>query len=119
MATPSTVTVAASPRDIPVFAITSRTGYSNTSARKMPTKMIRNVSPIATNAAISPRAAATIRTVRIGSSSSMRRGSRDSIVGNVRPAAVGRVTRAQDVSKHTVERSRHTGSSSASTSRLA
>ena len=58
---PSTVIVAARPRDIPVFAITSRTGYSKTSARKMPTKMIRNVEPIAMNAAIRPMAAATIR----------------------------------------------------------
>ena len=65
-AAPSTVTVAASPRDILVFAITSRTGYSNTSARKMPMKTIRNVSPIARNAAINATAAATTNTVRIG-----------------------------------------------------
>ena len=51
-AVPSTVTVAARPRDMPVFAITNRTGYSKTSARKIPTKTIRNVSPIAANAAI-------------------------------------------------------------------
>ena len=34
-----------------VFLITNRTGYSNTSARKIPMKTIRNVSPIAQNAA--------------------------------------------------------------------
>ena len=37
-----------------VFAITKRTGYSNTSARKIPTNTIRNVSPIAQNAASTP-----------------------------------------------------------------
>ena len=72
---PSTVTVAARPRDIRVFAITNRTGYSNTSARKMPTKTIRNVSPIATNAASTPSVAATSSTVRIGRTSSTRRDS--------------------------------------------
>ena len=46
-AVPSTVTVAARPRDMRVFAITKRTGYSKTNARKMPMKTIRNVSPIA------------------------------------------------------------------------
>ena len=55
-AVPSTVTVAASPRDMRVFAITKRTGYSNTSPRKMPTNTIRNVSPIAQNAASTPTA---------------------------------------------------------------
>ena len=65
-AVPSTVTVAARPRDIRVFAITKRTGYSKTNARKMPTKTIRNVSPMAANAAMSPIAAATTMTVRIG-----------------------------------------------------
>ena len=77
-AVPSTVTVAARPRDIRVFAITKRTGYSNTNARKMPTKTIRNVSPIAANAA-SPIAAATRKTVRIGRRSSTRRDSAGSI----------------------------------------
>jgi hypothetical protein len=72
-AVPSTVTVDASPRDIPVFAITYRTGYSNTSARKIPTKMIKKVSPIAQNAASTPAAAATRSTVRIGRSTSTRR----------------------------------------------
>ena len=69
-AVPSTVTVAARPRDIRVFAITKRTGYSKTNARKMPTKTIRNVSPMAANAAMSPIAAATTMTVRIGRMSS-------------------------------------------------
>ena len=69
-AMPSTVSVAASPRDSPVFAITNRTGYSNTSPRKMPMKTIRNVSPIARNAATTPTAATTSSTVRIGRSSS-------------------------------------------------
>ncbi len=53
IAVPSTVTVAASPRDMWVFAITKRTGYSNTSARKMPMKTIRNMSPIERKAAMS------------------------------------------------------------------
>ena len=39
----------------------------------MPTNTIRNASPIAANAAIKPIAAITIRTVRIGSTSSTRR----------------------------------------------
>ena len=47
---PSTVTAEASPRDMFVFAITYRSGASNTSARKIPTKTTRNVSPIAQNA---------------------------------------------------------------------
>ena len=70
MAVPSTVTVAARPRDQPVFLITKRTGNSKTSPRKIPTKTIRNVSPIATNAPRTPIAAETIRIVRIGISSS-------------------------------------------------
>ena len=73
-AVPSTVSVAANPRDIPVFAITHRTGYSNTSARKIPMKTIRKVSPIAHNAASTPAAPATSSTVRIGRTSSTRRG---------------------------------------------
>ena len=68
-----------SPRDMRVFSITKRTGYSKTNARKMPMKTMRNVSPIAANAAMSAIAAATTMTVRIGSRSSMRRGSGDSI----------------------------------------
>ena len=72
-AAPSTVAVAARPRDHPVFAITHRTGYSNTSAPKMPTKTTRKVSPIETNAAITPIAAATTRIVRMGTSSCTRR----------------------------------------------
>ncbi len=72
-AIPRTVTVAASPRDMPVFAITKRTGYSNTSPRKMPTKTIRNVSPIAQKAASTPIAAATSRIVRMGSVNATRR----------------------------------------------
>ena len=72
-AAPSTVAVAARPRDHPVFAITHRTGYSNTSAPKMPTKTTRKVSPIETNAAITPIAAATTRIVRMGISSCTRR----------------------------------------------
>ena len=71
-AVPSTVTVAARPRDMPVFAITNRTGNSKTSARKMPTKTTRKVSPIAANAAATPIAAATTITVRIGTRSSTR-----------------------------------------------
>ena len=66
MAVPSTVTVAARPRDQPVFSITKRTGNSKTSPRKIPTKTIRNVSPIATNAPRTPIAAETTRIVRIG-----------------------------------------------------
>ena len=58
----------------PVFAITKRTGYSNTSARKIPTNTNRNVSPIAQNAASTPAVAATSNTVRIGRTSSTRRG---------------------------------------------
>ena len=73
-AVPSTVMVAASPRDQPVLAITKRTGYSNTSARKIPTNTNRNVSPIAQNAASTPAVAATSKTVRIGRTSSTRRG---------------------------------------------
>src|SRR5215207_1096106 len=72
-AAPSTTAVAASPRDRPVFAITSRTGFSKTSARKMPRKTSRKVLPMATNAAIRPMAAAATSTVRIGSRSSTRR----------------------------------------------
>ncbi len=72
-AVPSTVTVAASPRDMFVFAITNRTGYSKTSARKMPTKTIRNVSPIAQKAARTAIAAATRRIVRTGRINSTRR----------------------------------------------
>ena len=72
-AVPSTVTVAARPRDQPVFAITNRTGYSNTSARKIPMKTTRNVSPIARNAATSPTAATTSRIVLIGKTTSTRR----------------------------------------------
>ena len=56
---PSTVTVAASPRDIRVFAITKRTGYSKTRARKIPMNTMRNVSPIARNATASPTRART------------------------------------------------------------
>ena len=74
-AVPSTVTAAATPRDIPVLAIRYRTGYSNTSARKIPTKTIRKVSPIAANAASTPSVAATNSTVRIGRNSSTRRDS--------------------------------------------
>ena len=47
------------PRDIRVFAITKRTGYSKTSARKMPTKTIKNVSPIAAKATARPSEART------------------------------------------------------------
>ncbi len=72
-AAPSTVTVAARPRDSGVLSITERTGYSKTNARKIPTNTMRNVSPIAANAAMSPIAAATTRTVRIGRTSSTRR----------------------------------------------
>ena len=54
-AVPSTVTVAARPRDMCVFACTKRTGYSNTSPRKIPTNTIRNVSPISLKAARTPR----------------------------------------------------------------
>jgi hypothetical protein len=67
---PSTVTVAAKPRDQPVFLITKRTGNSKTSPRKIPTKTIRNVLPIATKAPRIPIAAETIRIVRIGMISS-------------------------------------------------
>ena len=73
IAVPRTVIVAASPRDMFVFVITKRTGYSKTRARKMPTKTIRNVSPIAQNAARTPIAAATSRIVRMGSTNSTRR----------------------------------------------
>ena len=66
-AAPSTVTVAARPRDNPVLPITSRTGNSNTSARKMPTKTTRKVSPMATNAAITASVANMSTTVRSGS----------------------------------------------------
>ena len=48
-----------------------RTGYSNTSARKIPMKTIRNVSPIAQNAASTPSVAATSSTVRIGRSNAL------------------------------------------------
>jgi hypothetical protein len=70
---PSTVTAAATPRDIFVFLIRNRTGYSNTSARKIPMNTIRKVSPIATNAASTPSVPATSSTVRIGRISSTRR----------------------------------------------
>ena len=43
------------------------------SARKIPTKTMRNVSPIARNAPITPMAAATSNSVRIGMRSSVRR----------------------------------------------
>ena len=75
-AVPSTATAAATPRDIPVFAIRYRTGASNTSARKIPTNTIRNVSPIAQNAPNTASVAATRSTVRIGISSATWRGSR-------------------------------------------
>ena len=75
-AVPRTVTVAASPRDILVFAITKRTGYSKTSARKMPTNTMRKVSPIARNATASPATARTASNVRAGRRSSTRRASR-------------------------------------------
>ena len=78
-AAPSTVMVAARPRDSPVLGITNRTGNSNTSARKMPTKTTRKVSPMATNAAITASVATTSTTVRSGSTSSTRRLSRDSM----------------------------------------
>jgi hypothetical protein len=71
-ALPMTVTVAARPRDRFVFAITKRTGYSNTSARKIPTNTTRKVLPIATNAATTANAATTSRIVRIGRKSSTR-----------------------------------------------
>ena len=83
-AVPRTVTVAASPRDMCVFAITNRTGNSNTRARKIPTKTIRNVSPIAANAAPMPMAAATTRIVRIGRTSSTRFEPDGSIGGTLR-----------------------------------
>ncbi len=70
---PSTVTAAAAPRDSFVFLIKNRTGYSNTSARKIPTNTIRKVSPIAANAASTPSVAATNSTVRIGRINSTRR----------------------------------------------
>ncbi len=72
-AVPRTVTVAASPRDIRVFAITKRTGYSKTSARKIPMKTMRKVSPIARNATAIPMTARMASSVRAGSKSSMRR----------------------------------------------
>jgi hypothetical protein len=78
-AAPSTVIVAARPRDNPVLAITNRTGNSNTSARKMPTKMTRKVSPMAANAAMTAIVATTSTTVRSGSTSSTRRLSRESM----------------------------------------
>ena len=71
--------VAARPRDSPVLAITNRTGNSNTSARKMPTKMIIKASPTATTAATTATAATTSRIVRTGSARSTRRLSRDSM----------------------------------------
>ena len=55
-----------------VFAITKRTGYSKTSARKMPTKTMRNVLPMLANAAMRPIAATMMRTVRTGSRSATR-----------------------------------------------
>ena len=88
-AVPRTVTVAARPRDIRVLSITKRTGYSKTKARKIPTKTIRNVSPMAANATMTPIAAATSRTVRMGRISSIRRDSRDSIAETLGSAAVG------------------------------
>ena len=72
MAVPSTVTVAASPRERPVFAMTKRTGYSKTSPRKMPMKTMRKVSPMARNAITTPTAAATISTMRMGMRISVR-----------------------------------------------
>ena len=54
-----------------VFAITHRSGASNTSARKIPTKTTRNVSPIAQNAPIRAMVAATSNTVRIGRSNAL------------------------------------------------
>ena len=70
-AVPSTVTAEAMPRERCVFAITHRNGASNTSARKIPTKTTRNVSPIAQNAPITARVAATSNTVRIGRSNAL------------------------------------------------
>src|SRR5262245_36225265 len=90
-AVPMTVTVAARPRDQCVFRITKRTGYSKTSARKMPTKTTRKVSPIAWNAASRRIVAVTISTVRIGSRSSMRRGLPSLIPANSRRRS-GRLT---------------------------
>ena len=72
-AVPSTVMVAARPRDMFVFLMTKRTGYSKTSARKMPTKTIRKVSPIALKASATPAAAPTMSSVRTGTRSSTRR----------------------------------------------
>src|SRR5262245_30411802 len=72
-AVPRTVIVAASPRDRCVLLITNLSGYSNTSPRKMPTKTIRNVSPIARNAATSATVATMRITVRIGMNRSTRR----------------------------------------------
>ena len=87
-AVPSTVTVAASPRDRRVFAITKRTGYSKTSARKMPTKTIRNVLPIAMKAAKTATVAPMSNTVRIGRRSSIRRVPTGSTADNLRRRAV-------------------------------
>jgi hypothetical protein len=56
-----------------VNRITNRTGYSNTSPRKMPTNTTRNVSPIARNAATIATAATTRSNVLIGMRISIRR----------------------------------------------
>ena len=72
MAVPSTVTVAANPRESGVWAVTKRTGYSKTSPRKMPTKTMRKVSPMARNAIPTPTAAATSSTTRMGMRISVR-----------------------------------------------
>ena len=73
-AVPSTVIVAASPRDSPVLAITKRRGYSKTSARKIPTKTIRNASAIVAKAHMSAIAPATSRIVRSGTTTATRGG---------------------------------------------
>ena len=96
IALPITVTVAASPRDIPVFAITTRTGYSNTSARKIPTNTIKNVSPISQKAATTPTEATTSKTVRIGRSNSTRDASRIRTIRKLRiqSASIAPISRA-------------------------
>ena len=73
-AAPSTVTVAASPRDRPVLAMTKRRGYSKTSARKIPTKTMRNASAIVAKAHMTAMAAAMSRIVRSGSTTATREG---------------------------------------------
>ena len=88
-ADPSTVIVAASPRESPVFAITNRSGYSKTSARKMPTKTMRNASAIVANAHMTAIAAATRRIVRNGRTSAMRRGERVTSIAHKPRAAAG------------------------------